>query len=103
GIAPVAAWSPHPIERMQDHYSTVSGSGQRVSIAKVIALMTPAESKHAAALKARGSIPGAPLGAMERRIRAPTPEPQWCSTYGRWCSKRKNPARGRLSVTHHLE
>ncbi|HKO92429.1 MAG TPA: hypothetical protein VJU61_14805 [Polyangiaceae bacterium] len=41
--------SGHLTERMQDHYSTVSGSEQRTSIAKVIALMTPAEAKHAAA------------------------------------------------------
>jgi integrase len=41
--------SGHLTERMQDHYSTVSGSEQRASIAKVIALMTPAEAKHAAA------------------------------------------------------
>lgn len=41
--------SGHLTERMQDHYSTVSGSEQRTSIAKVIALMTPAEGQHAAA------------------------------------------------------
>jgi integrase len=41
--------SGHLTERMQDHYSTVSGAEQRASIAKVIALMAPEESRHAAA------------------------------------------------------
>lgn len=41
--------SGHLTERMQDHYSTVSGAEQRASIAKVIALMAPEESQHAAA------------------------------------------------------
>jgi len=41
--------SGHLTERMQDHYSTVTGAEQRASIAKVIALMAPAESQHAAA------------------------------------------------------
>jgi integrase len=41
--------SGHLTERMQDHYSTVSGAEQRASIAKVIDLMTPQERQHAAA------------------------------------------------------
>jgi hypothetical protein len=41
--------SGHMTERMQDHYSTVSGAEQRAGIAKVIALMAPAESQHVAA------------------------------------------------------
>lgn len=39
----------HLTERMQDHYSTVSGAEQRASIAKVITLMTAKERQHAAA------------------------------------------------------
>lgn len=41
--------SGHLTERMQDHYSTVSGAEQRASIAKVIDLMTPRKRQHAAA------------------------------------------------------
>jgi hypothetical protein len=42
--------SGHLTERMQDHYSTVSGGEQRTRIAKVIGLMTaPRELTHAAA------------------------------------------------------
>jgi len=41
--------SGHLTERMQDHYSSVSGAEQRASIAKVIDLMTPRKRQHAAA------------------------------------------------------
>lgn len=41
--------SGHLTERMQNHYSTVSGAEQRASIAKVIDLMTPRKRQHAAA------------------------------------------------------
>jgi len=40
--------SGHLTERMQEHYSTVSGAEQRASIAKVIDLMAPGKRGHAA-------------------------------------------------------
>jgi hypothetical protein len=40
--------SGHLTERMQEHYSTVSGAEQRARIAKVIDLMTPRKREHAA-------------------------------------------------------
>jgi hypothetical protein len=93
--------SGHLTERMQEHYSTVSGAEQRAGIAKVIDLMAPKKRDHAARgarrprrRPCRDSIPGAPLGASKRRIRAPILEPwwcsEWCSAYGRWCSNAKS-------------